>query len=119
MGRGHGPADGGSRWPRTIAHLAIGVVFVLTARGYAPLHEQVAGAAGDVHQAAIANERACDKPKGEAPVAAARDRAVASSGAKTLARDCDDTRAELALATKRRAAGAAAPDLQQTLKAAR
>jgi hypothetical protein len=37
MGREDGTSRAGSRWLRTIAHLAIVVVFVLSALGYAPL----------------------------------------------------------------------------------
>ncbi len=36
MGRGHKRAAGGLRWPRALAHVAIVVVFVLAALGYAP-----------------------------------------------------------------------------------
>jgi hypothetical protein len=44
MGRAENLANGTSRWPRAIAHLAIVVVFVLTALGYAPLRERAAEA---------------------------------------------------------------------------
>jgi len=40
----------GLRWPRAVAHLAIVVVFVVAALGYAPLRERAAGAARP-HQA--------------------------------------------------------------------
>ena len=45
MGRVDESAAGGLRWPRAIAHLAIVVVFVLVALGYAPFRERAAGAA--------------------------------------------------------------------------
>lgn len=45
MGRGEDPAAGGSQWQRAIAHLAIVVVFVLSALGYAPFREHAATAA--------------------------------------------------------------------------
>lgn len=41
MGRGD-TREAGFRWPRTVAHLAIVVVFVMAALGYAPFHERSA-----------------------------------------------------------------------------
>ena len=45
MGKGGQSAGAGSSWLRAIAHLAIIVVFVLSALGYAPLRERAAEAA--------------------------------------------------------------------------
>jgi hypothetical protein len=44
MGRGEQAAAGGSRWLRASAHVAIVVVFVLTALGYAPFRERASEA---------------------------------------------------------------------------
>ena len=63
MGRAEDPADGTSRWPRAIAHLAIVVVFVMAALGYAPFVEHSAAvtkvASGTARTVASA-DRACD-----------------------------------------------------------
>jgi hypothetical protein len=42
MKRGSGPIDGGLRWPRAVAHLAIIVVFVLAGLGYLPFGDRAA-----------------------------------------------------------------------------
>jgi len=45
MGRGDKRTASGLRWPRAVSHLAIVVVFVVAALGYAPFHERAADAA--------------------------------------------------------------------------
>ncbi len=119
MGRGDKRAVRRFRWKRAVAHLAIVVVFLMAALGYAPFHERaadVAAPAVDAHGAAAKNEHACDTHAGETAVASSRDTAATKNGA-VLAHDCDAARAELAFAAKRRAAGEALPDPTRAFKA--
>jgi len=62
MGRAEDPANGTSRWPRAIAHLAIVVVFVMAALGYAPFveHSTDAKVASGTARTVASADRACD-----------------------------------------------------------
>ena len=63
MGRAEDPANVTTRWPRAIAHLAIVVVFVMAALGYAPFVQHstdVTKVAGGTARTVASADRACD-----------------------------------------------------------
>jgi hypothetical protein len=118
MGREKGPVDGGLRWPRAVAHLAIIVVFVLSALGYVPLRErkaEVVTVAADASGTMAGADRGCGTPADTRPADVDK-AAVKEAGARTLVHDCDRVRAELAFTRKGRASGTS-PDLSRTFNA--
>jgi hypothetical protein len=117
MGREKGPIDGGLRWPRLLAHLAIVIVFVLTALGYMPFHERAAGvatAASDATGAAPAAPRECSATVDVHRVEGSK-RGAEEPGPHASA--CDGTKAELAFARKLHASGTSSTDLPRSLGA--
>lgn len=122
MGRGEEPTAGGSRWPRAIAHLAIVVVFVLTALGYAPLREHTAATVvADANGAKAKVDRVCDPPApGDTPAGAVHVEDATpntADAATTLPRSCQSPEGPLAFVQRKRDVDGASPDLRHTLKA--
>jgi hypothetical protein len=120
MGRETDLPDSGSRWPRTVAHLAIVVVFVLAALGYAPFREHASGArtvAGSPNRATTVVVRACEKPPGDAPAGNSQDLDSTKAGVETFTHDCERPKAELALVQKQHGGGVALPDVRRALDA--
>lgn len=121
MGRTEESAAGGLRWPRAIAHLAIVVVFVLSALGYAPLREHAAGVAtvvADAKRAETKVARVCDAHEDVAAGAVHVEDATASTAQAATARasDCPLSEGQLAFVQRKRNGDGASPDLRHTFK---
>lgn len=103
----------GGRGLRVIAHLAIVVVFVLSALGYAPVREPSAAVAAVVADASRTVQKidgACGTPT---PAITIRDASAKSADAATTSRDCQRPERQLAAVRNKRDLSGGPPDLRR------